>query len=89
MPPHHPPSEDHDESPIYEIRIAGQLDERWSDWFGGLTLTLDEHGDTLLTGPIADQAALHGVLRKVRDLGMSLLSVRVQEPGQENTPKAL
>ena len=60
---------------IYEIRVAGHLSPQWVDWFEGLTITLEEDGNTLLTGPVADQAALHGLLKKVRDLGMSLLSV--------------
>jgi len=60
---------------IYKIRIKGQLDSQWTDWFEGLTITLDENGDTLLTGPVIDQAALHGLLKKVRDLGMPLISV--------------
>ncbi len=60
----------------YEIRIEGHLDHRWAGWFDGLTLTLEDNGDTLLTGPVVDQAALHGLLRKVRDLGMPLVSVR-------------
>ncbi|MFC5702393.1 hypothetical protein ACFPVX_13910 [Cohnella faecalis] len=60
---------------VYQIRLGGHLDRQWSDWFDGLTVTLADNGDTLLTGPVADQAALHGLLRKVRDLGMSLLSV--------------
>ena len=59
----------------YEIRIKGHLDERWADTFAGLTITLEANGDTLLTGPVVDQAALHGWLRKVRDLGMPLISV--------------
>jgi uncharacterized protein DUF6326 len=64
---------------IYQIRIKGQLDSQWADWFGGLTITLEEDGDTLLTGPVVDQAALHGLIKKVRDLGMPLVSVnRVQ-----------
>jgi hypothetical protein len=64
---------------VYQIRINGHLDSQWTDWFEGLTITLDEDGDTLLTGPVIDQAALHGLLKKVRDLGMPLLSVnRVQ-----------
>ena len=54
----------------------------WAAWFGGLTLTLEDNGNTLLTGPVVDQAALHGLLRKVRDLGMPLLSVIRVEPGQ-------
>ncbi len=63
----------------YQIRITGQLDSRWADWFEGLTITLDG-GDTLLTGPIVDQAALQGLLKRVRDLGMSLVSVNPVEP---------
>lgn len=60
---------------IYRIRIKGQLDSQWTDWFEGLTITLDDNGDTLLTGPVVDQAALHGLLKKIRDLGMPLISV--------------
>ena len=60
---------------IYQIRLQGHLDRQWSDWFGGLTVTLEDNGETLLTGPVVDQAALHGLLRKVRDIGMPLLSV--------------
>jgi hypothetical protein len=59
---------------IYEIRVAGHLSPQWADWFEGLTITLEEDGNTLLTGPVADQAALHGLLKKVRDLGLSLVS---------------
>ncbi len=59
----------------YEIRIKGHLGRQWTDWFDGLAITLDDSGDTLLTGQIVDQAALHGLLRKVRDLGMPLVSV--------------
>lgn len=66
---------------IYEIRLRGHLDETWAGWFGGLTVTLTENGETLLTGPVADQAALHGLLRTVRDLGMPLLSVNQVKPG--------
>ncbi len=63
----------------YEIRLKGHLDDRWAEWFEGLTITLEENGDTLLTGSLVDQAALHGSLRKVRDLGLSLVSVnRIQ-----------
>jgi hypothetical protein len=65
---------------IYQIRIKGQLDSQWTDWFGGLTITLGEDGDTLLTGPVVDQAALYGLLKKVRDLGLPLLAVnRVEQ----------
>ncbi|MCU0487245.1 MAG: hypothetical protein MUC85_14165 [Anaerolineales bacterium] len=60
---------------IYQIRIKGHLDSQWTDWFEGLSITLEENGDTLLSGPVVDQAALHGLLKKVRDLGMSLVSV--------------
>ena len=60
---------------VYEIRLKGQLDHQWTDWFGGLAITLEDNGDTLLSGPVVDQAALHGLLRKVRDLGMPLLSI--------------
>ena len=59
----------------YEIRIKSHLGRQWTDWFDGLAITLDDSGDTLLTGQIVDQAALHGLLRKVRDLGMPLVSV--------------
>jgi len=60
---------------IYQIRLKGQLGHQWAEWFEGLTITLADSGDTLLTGPIVDQATLHGLLKKVRDLGMPLLSV--------------
>ena len=64
---------------VYQIRVKGHLGSQWTDWFGGLTVTLEDNGDTLLTGLIVDQAALHGLLKKVRDLGMPLLSVnRIQ-----------
>jgi len=60
---------------IYQIRIECHLDDQWADRFGGLTITLEKNGDTLLTGPIADQAALFGLLKKIRDLGMPLVSI--------------
>jgi hypothetical protein len=60
---------------IYQIRIIGHLDSQWTEWFEGLTIKLEENGDTLLTGPVIDQAALHGLLKKVRDLGLPLVSV--------------
>ena len=67
---------------IYQVRIKGHLDRQWQDWFGDLTITLAAHGETLLTGPIADQAALHGLLKKVRDLGMPLVSVVPLDPAE-------
>jgi len=78
----HASTEDHYEPGLYEIRIKGHLENRWAHWFGGLTITLEDDGDTLLTGPVVDQAALHGLLKKVRDLGMPLLSVNRVKPGQ-------
>ena len=68
--------------PVYQIRIQGQLGHEWTDWFGGLTIRLTDTGETLLTGPVVDQAALHGLLRKVRDLGVPLLSVNRVKPGE-------
>jgi hypothetical protein len=60
---------------VYQIRLRGHLDRGWADWFDGLAITLEENGETSLTGTVVDQAALHGLLRKVRDLGMPLVSV--------------
>ncbi len=73
---------DADRPPVYQIRIKGHLGQQWTDWFVGLTITLEEDGDMLLTGPVIDQAALHGLLKKVRDLGMPLLSVILVQPDQ-------
>jgi hypothetical protein len=70
---------------VYQIRIKGHLGPQWTDWFEGLTVRLEDNGDTLLTGLVADQAALFGLLRKVRDLGMPLLSVIGAEPGPSTT----
>ena len=77
--------ENHDESGLYEIRLKGHLNNRWADWFEGLTITLEDNGDTLLTGPLVDQAALNGLLKKVRDLGMPLVSVSPVEPEPPTT----
>lgn len=75
------------QSASYEIRLKGHLDARWSDWFDGLTISLEDTGNTRLTGPIVDQAALHGLLAKIRDLGLPLISLtRVSSP-QETQPK--
>jgi len=71
---------------VYQIRLKGHLSREWTGWFEGLTITLEEGGDTLLTGPVVDQAALHGLLKKVRDLGMPLVSVSPVESGQADTP---
>jgi NADPH:quinone reductase-like Zn-dependent oxidoreductase len=69
---------------VYQIRIKGHLGREWTDWFEGLTITLEDNGETLLTGPVVDQAALYGLLRKVRDLGVPLVSVNRVKPGQAN-----
>jgi hypothetical protein len=77
----------HQHSPgRYEIRLKGHLDARWTAWFDGLTLSPDSDGTTIIHGPVADQAALHGLLQKVRDLGLPLVSVTQVEPGQPNVP---
>jgi hypothetical protein len=78
----HASFEDQHEPELYEIRLKGHLEDRWAAWFGGLTLTRENNGETLLTGPVVDQAALHSLLRTVRDLGMPLLSVIRIRPGQ-------
>ena len=68
----HPAAE---QATVYQIAIEGHLGSQWAGWFGGLTITQLENGNTLLSGPVVDQAALHGLLKKVRDLGLPLLSV--------------
>ena len=73
-----------DKSELYEIRLKGHLNHQWAGWFEGMTITLEEGGTTLLTGPVIDQSALHGLLKKVRDLGMPLVSVSPIEPGPVN-----
>ena len=76
---HEVTTQQRDQPVIYQLRIEGHLSPHWAEWFEGLTITLEENGDTLLTGPVMDQAVLHGLLKKVRDVGMPLLSVtRVQ-----------
>jgi hypothetical protein len=70
---------------IYQIRVKSHLAPEWTDWFEGLTITLEANGDTLLTGPVVDQAALHGLLKKVRDLGVFLVSVNGVEQSQVDT----
>lgn len=65
---------------VYEIRLRGHLGPQWREWFAGLTIRLEEDGDTILTGLVVDQAALHGLLKKVRDLGLPLLGVNIVDP---------
>ena len=79
------PKTDPGQPMVYQIRLKGHLGRQWTDWFGGLTLTLEENGDTLLACPVIDQAVLFGLLRKVRDLGMPLISVIGIEPGPSTT----
>lgn len=75
------PKPDPSQPVVYQIRLKGHLGSQWTDWFEGLTITLEDNGDTLLTGLVIDQAALHGLLKKVRDLGMPLVSVNCVERG--------
>ena len=70
----------------YEIRVKGRLDARWAAWFDGLTLTHGSDGTTIIHGPVADQAALHGLLQTIRDLGLPLISVNHAAPGHPPAP---
>jgi hypothetical protein len=71
---------DRDESEmVYEIRLKGHMNRQWANWFNSMSITLEENGDTLLTGPVIDQAALHGLLRRIRDLGIPLLALNCIE----------
>jgi hypothetical protein len=79
------PKTNSDQPVVYQIRIKGHLGREWTDWFEDLTITLEDNGDTLLTGSVVDQAALHGLLKKVRDLGLPLVSVSPLENGQADT----
>ena len=80
-------SDDLNQPMVYQIRIKGHLGPQWTDWFGGLTITLEDNGDTLLTGPVVDQAALHGLLKRVRDLGVPLISaIRVKPSSRQMRP---
>jgi hypothetical protein len=79
------PERNADRPVVYQFRIKGHLNQQWTDWFDGLTITLEEDGSMLLTGPVIDQAALHGILKKIRDLGMPLLSVNTVGPGTKDS----
>jgi len=79
MPDEYAPKRDSNQPMVYQIRIKGHLGQQWMGWFEGLTITLEEDGNTLLNGPVIDQSALHGILKKIRDLGMPLLSVNSVE----------
>ena len=80
---------EHVRQEVYQIVVKGHLDSEWSEWFDGLTITLVGNGETILSGPIVDQTALHGVLIKIRDLGLPLLSLTHTETGRENEPNLL
>jgi hypothetical protein len=82
----HESTGEHGGPEYYEIRIRGHLEKRWAEWFDGLRMTLDANGETVLTGTVVDQAALYGLLRKVRDLGLPLVSVRQVSSKPANTP---
>jgi hypothetical protein len=84
MPSEHRPAWNADQFMVYQIRVKGHLGREWADWFDGLTITLEEDGQTLLTAVVVDQAALHGILKKVRDLGLPLLAVNSIEAGQQD-----
>ena len=78
-----------EETRIYQIRIEGQFGQQWTDWFDGLSITPGEDGTTLLTGPVIDQSALHGLLKKVRDLGTPLVSVNRMETDGSSNPNEI
>ena len=75
---------DADQQTVYQFRLKGHLGQQWMNWFEGLTITLEEDGNTLLSGPVIDQSALHGILKKIRDLGIPLLSVNVIGPSPKD-----
>ncbi len=76
------PGHDPDAPRVYQIRLKGHLRNQWADWFEGMTIMLEEDGSTLLTGVVIDQSALHGILKKIRDLGMPLLSLHSGDPNE-------
>ena len=76
-----------DKPEIYQIKIKGLLDEKWSDWFDGFTITPQDERETILVGPVLDQGALHGLLAKIRDLGLTLISVeQIEEQDEKQLP---
>lgn len=81
------PAPGRDQPMVYEIRVKGRMGPRWAGRFDRMTITLDPHGNTLLTGPVTDQAALHGMLTTIRDLGLPLLSISRVHPGTDRTPR--
>ena len=88
MPDNYEPKTNPNQPPVYQIRIRGHLGRQWMSWFEGMSIVPEEDGHTLLTGPVVDQAALHGILKKVRDLGMPLIWVIRIEPGQPDRTDA-
>ncbi|HEV7663108.1 MAG TPA: hypothetical protein VGQ62_06200 [Chloroflexota bacterium] len=82
----HASTDDRHEPERYEIRLQGHIENRWAAWFDGLSLTQESDGTTVLSGPVIDQAALHGLLSKVRDLGLPLIAVTQVDPPAKNTP---
>lgn len=82
------PKTDPDQPLVYEIRFRGHLGPQWEDWFDGMKVALEENGETVLTGPVVDQSALHGMLKKVRDLGLTLISVNRLDPDEGGAPKS-
>jgi hypothetical protein len=80
------PTGSHSDARQYEIHLKGHLNSRWAAWFDGLSLTNESDGTTIIHGLVADQAALHGLLRKVRDVGLPLISVTRVEPDQSDVP---
>ena len=87
MSSHQSPPREADQPRVYQIRVRGHISPQWTDWFEGLTITLEEEGSTLLTGPVIDQAGLYGLLKKVRDSGMPLLSVNSVGLHPQDTPE--
>ena len=77
-----------DQPMVYQIRVKGHLGQQWADWLDGLTITLEEDGNTVLMGPVVDQSALHGILKRIRDLGLPLLSVNSLGPGSHDRKQA-